>query len=809
MRFFYFTILFVIVFSCSDSKTKRSKLIHFVPENSSIIIRTSNLENLKSSINNSDFIKKTSKTDFYKHLESEFKNITQLKPKSEILICLSKNKNDSIEYAFITNYHKQLFVSDSLTNYSEESLSYKNNIITKSTLNEIVFFSTITDSTFFASSSKNIVEDIYNKQHKNAELEKIYNTTNSNRTLSIILKANNPFVESLFIEDSPALSTFTNYIAIDADVNQNEIFINGITKASDSTKKLINIFKNTIPQENKTQSITPANSDGFMSFTFDDFKTFETNLNTYKNDSISKSSTLYDNIIEVGVIYEDDNKAIILNSIDVIATKDALLSNQNTIETYRQIEIYNFNKPNIFSNAFSPLITFNGANKYCVIDNFFVFANSMDVLQNIIANYQNKTTYSERSYFKNIKEQLSDESSLLIVVNPKILNEVINKNTSTKTSFKLSNYKTSAIQFIYDTNFAHINATLKKDKARATQNSISEILNIKLERDLLNSPQFVTNHITKQKEIVVQDINNNLYLISNRGKILWKKQLHGPVLGKIEQIDIYKNGRLQLAFTTPKRVYVLDRNGKDVGPFPGKFNDEITQPLSVFDYDKNKNYRLLVTQGKNTLMYNTKAKVVNGFTFKAANNTIISQPKHFRIGSKDYIVLKSKNRLYILNRTGENRVTPKTSSTYSSEDIYLYKNKFTTTTASGNLISIDTKGNTAITNLNLNKKHHIETTSKTLVTLNENKLGIKGKTVELDFGNYSNPKLFYINDKIYVSVTDLQSQKVYLYDSQGKLLPNFPVYGNTEITLDNIDKDKNLEFVTKGDTNAVILYQIN
>ena len=91
----------------------------------------------------------------------------------------------------------------------------------------------------------------------------------------------------------------------------------------------------------------------------------------------------------------------------------------------------------------------------------------------------------------------------------------------------------------------------------------------------------------------------------------------------------------------------------------------------------------------------------------------------------------------------------------------------------------------------------------------ENKLSIKNKTTALDFGEYSNPKLFYINNKIYVSTTDLQSHKVYLYDSQSKLLPNFPVYGNSAIELDNIDKDKNLEFIAKGEANAIILYQIN
>ena len=93
--------------------------------------------------------------------------------------------------------------------------------------------------------------------------------------------------------------------------------------------------------------------------------------------------------------------------------------------------------------------------------------------------------------------------------------------------------------------------------------------------------------------------------------------------------------------------------------------------------------------------------------------------------------------------------------------------------------------------------------------MDDNKLSIKNKTIELDYGDYTAPHLFYINDKIYVAITDIQAHKVYLYDSQTKRLPNFPVYGNSSIILDNIDKDKNLEFVSKGENNSIILYQIN
>src|SRR5690606_3054113 len=121
----------------------------------------------------------------------------------------------------------------------------------------------------------------------------------------------------------------------------------------------------------------------------------------------------------------------------------------------------------------------------------------------------------------------------------------------------------------------------------------------------------------------------------------------------------------------------------------------------------------------------------------------------------------------------------------------------------------DENGKMSSSNLSLGEKHSITATSKTLVTLSENILHIRTNKVELDFGDYTPPRIFYINDKIYVSVTDLQAKKVYLFDSLGKAIDNFPVYGNSTIDLDNIDKGKTPEFVTKGDQNGIIIYQIN
>jgi hypothetical protein len=93
--------------------------------------------------------------------------------------------------------------------------------------------------------------------------------------------------------------------------------------------------------------------------------------------------------------------------------------------------------------------------------------------------------------------------------------------------------------------------------------------------------------------------------------------------------------------------------------------------------------------------------------------------------------------------------------------------------------------------------------------MTENKLNIKSRTVDLDYGEYTAPKIFYLNDKIYVSTTDLQSKKVYLFDSQAKPIPNFPIFGISSVELQELDKEKGLELITQSDNKTIVVYKIN
>ena len=206
-------------------------------------------------------------------------------------------------------------------------------------------------------------------------------------------------------------------------------------------------------------------------------------------------------------------------------------------------------------------------------------------------------------------------------------------------------------------------------------------------------------------------------------------------------------------------------------------------------------------------MYDGKGKRVKGFSY-TPNSRILTAPQHIRYKGKDYIVFAAGEELKILNRKGEPRIRVKESINFSNQNIYFYNNAFSTLDAKGELVQVDLKGRVSRQTLGFDAQTNITSSSRTLVAQWANQLQIKNKKSTLDFGNYLAPQLFYLNDKIYISITDLQSQNVTLFDSNGAILDGFPIYGASKIDLCNADKDAPLELICKSSETAMMMYQI-
>lgn len=811
-------ILILIIVGCTSESTKQNNLISFIPTNSAVIIKINDFQRFKSDIKNSELIKEFNKTDAYKKFEKKLTPLKDFDPYKETLLAFTEVGKNNLEYTFITKNTVAMFTLDSAIIKKSKTRTYENKTIKTYSIEGEEIFTTLIDSTFLVSSSELLIENSirnYEKTQPDEEFQKLYNTSQKNAIATLFInhfKSDIHFNEILSNKLLSSFKKFAQWSAVDISVDQEEVRLNGIAITNDSTRTTtISLFKDINPVENKAQSILPMDFDAVTSYTFDNFITFIKNKNP---DPLKKIDSLFYDIDEFAIINNVEKRAIVIHTKNFEVLNDSLENISTEDSTFREFPLYKINRTSIIETNFNPLIQKFSAEYFSVINEFFVFSEEKQILHDIIANFQNNTVLTSLPGYPEIKKELSNESSILFISNySNIKDSLLFLNEDFKKELDNGSERENkyiVMQAVSSKDFFFINTAIKKIQSKIETNLVSQLFSTTLDAKIATRPQFVMNHRTKRKEVVVQDIENNLYLISTEGKVLWKKKLNSLISGDIQQVDLYRNGRLQLAFVTKNELMVVDRNGEDVPPFPKKFNEPITQPLALFDYDKNKNYRFLVVQGKQLNMYDREGKTVSGFVLENTDSYINSIPQHFRVGNKDYIVITQENgTLNILHRTGKTRIPVKEKINFSGNNVYLHESKFTTSDTGGNLIQIDQNGNVVKEYMNANDPHFIDASSKTLVTLSDNVLIIRGRKIELDYAIYSRPRIFYVNNKIYVSVTDTQSNKVYLFDSQAEPVPNFPVYGASAIDLEDIDNDKRVEIVVQGEEDSVLVYKVN
>lgn len=174
-------------------------------------------------------------------------------------------------------------------------------------------------------------------------------------------------------------------------------------------------------------------------------------------------------------------------------------------------------------------------------------------------------------------------------------------------------------------------------------------------------PWLLEDHLSRTRMILVQDEKNRIALISCTGKLMWRMELDGPILGEVHQVDRYRNGKLQMLFNTEKRIHLIDRNGKNVERFPIDLKEAASGPLSVFDYENKKDYRILVpTEARHLLNFDMNAQAVTGWSPPATSAVCHVPVEHLRVRGKDHVVLVDDGgRITVLDRKGNPRYEPK------------------------------------------------------------------------------------------------------------------------------------------------------
>ncbi|HEY0978123.1 MAG TPA: hypothetical protein VGE21_11700 [Flavobacteriales bacterium] len=172
-------------------------------------------------------------------------------------------------------------------------------------------------------------------------------------------------------------------------------------------------------------------------------------------------------------------------------------------------------------------------------------------------------------------------------------------------------------------------------------------------------PWLLKDHLSRTMLILTQDKEHRISLVSCTGKVLWQRELDGPILGEVHQVDRFKNGKLQMLFNTAGRVHLIDRNGKDVEGFPIVTPAPCSAPISVFDYESTREYRVMVpTTDGQLLNFDANGKPVQGWA-TTTGSPLLAPVEHLRVEGKDILVAaRSNGMITVLDRRGTPRYDP-------------------------------------------------------------------------------------------------------------------------------------------------------
>jgi hypothetical protein len=384
------------------------------------------------------------------------------------------------------------------------------------------------------------------------------------------------------------------------------------------------------------------------------------------------------------------------------------------------------------------------------------------------------------------------------------------------------------LQINSNKNLFYTNAFINYNSVEEAQNI--SLIEVKLDTSFLAKPWMVKNHYTKEREIIIQDEDNNLYLINNVGKILWKKPLAEKVIGQIAQVDRYKNDKLQYAFTTTNKIHQIDRNGNDVGGYPVKLKAPVTKGLAVLDYDKNRNYRLLITQGNRLHNFGVDGKQVKGWAFKPTSGAIEVIPQLLQIKKKDFIIVSdSKGNVRALNRKGEDRIKMNTMLPPNTQNHYLWKNN---ALSNSGVLSTDSNGTIHFVKLS----DDLETFSlkafekgfklsyqdfngdgvldfvaiddRTINVFKTNKK-VLSTIDEIEFTPAYGVQSFSLGENKSINIIlDKAEGKVFGYNETGILMAGFPIDGNSAALVEDIDGNGIYELIIGDKLGSVYIYSI-
>lgn len=832
-------ILFIAYDTYQKTTTNNTNPIIVIPSNASIIIQLNNVRGINRLLKSYDICKQLQSIEKIQKITKQADTISNFFSKNshifssnQLFISLHKVSANKHATLFCTTFNNEinknnqkvinLFCDDFTTSTYDNQTIYFSKKISK-------YFSFKEDIIFY-SENKMLITDAIRTSNENTDnlldnqlFADCYKTISKMADINFLINYNSLFsLGDIFMNPSSKINSFSSWAATDLKFKDNAILTSGISSLNSSINNFTDIFRNQKSQDLDIVKILPENTTQLFAISFENQQKIYNaknkilqNRNEFWNWNKNRKLVFEETNIDFNEFINEVNYEAGIFNASVKLSPDKTYTYFKTKESiratsmmqgiitsslnYKDFVINKVTENNLTANLFGDF--FDAKTMFFItINDYFIFGRSTIALEYIIDNYVAKNTLSKNKSFKKLKSYISTDANIFYYLNPGKTAETLKNKLANPEYFRynidsITKFTALTMQISSTKNGSLHNLCLFYDNEY--KESIKEEWYFVLDTSSTMNPQFVKNHFTNEKMILIQDNLNQLIAINASGKKIWSMQLENKLLGEINYIDTYKNNKFQALFNTKDKLFLVDRNGRLVDGFPKELPTTTSLGHSLFDYDSNKKYRIIIV-GDDNILYNLdkKGNRVRGWKYNKTANRINQKPVHFLVDNYDYILNSTGNSTTkLLARNGSDRVV------------------FDNVKSFADLVKISNEGELyAITNNNELWRANVD--GEVDVTNLEN-LQDKSKILAFNGGYYiGNNKLVSYTNKInnekweitlddeiisihsiYEYIIILTKTSLYLI-KENKIVDGFPIESDGYFNIADIDNDRKINIVT-------------
>lgn len=607
--------------------------------------------------------------------------------------------------------------------------------------------------------------------------------------------------------------------AFDVLTKPDVLVLNGYSVPSDSS--ILRPLKYQRPVHNSVVNVLPFNTKLMLHYGMSDFasyweefidqqtvesfnKTYNTNLEEQFLSHLSEVSfcSIGNSATPIFVARMSDPAAVI-QFMDKISSKSGVLET-STVQGYtlKRLTVKDF-VPTIFGDLYSTIKNCS----YAIVDQYLVMANDFSAIQEVISCYRSGRTLDLSDGFKTFQNNMLESANISLYL-------------------PCADNRAFSLQFAAEKDLVYSCMSFRVFSEKQEESNVQWKAN--LGAPLQGKPYIVSGLTSQTDNVVAFDANNLMYLIDSDGHILWNKEISEAPMSEVKEVDYFNDGRRQFLFNTANYLMLVDRSGEFVEGFPKQLLAEASNGLSVFDYDRTRNYRVMLC-GTDRFVYNydLRAGEVEGWNRHRTDALVTKPVQHLVADNKDLIIVTDEDgTARILDRQGRIRI-PLVAELRKSQSADFYENRTNhkgivlTSDEVGNLLYIASDGALARTDFGeFSDKHFFlyedfnGDNDPDFIYLDGKELKIfdRFKNVlyshEFDSEIHTKPVFFDISrNKRLLGIVSENAREIFLIDNKGNMIRNSGLVGETPFAVGSLHGNNEINLLT-GVGNSLFNYLI-